>query len=141
MDFSSINWLAVVACVVVSMITGSIWFGPKTFFPIWWKAIGKTENDKPGGENMGLMWGGTLLASFVQAVSMAIMVNFMGSSMSSGVSPASGAMTGFMLWFGFTAATSLTNKLFAGQLKAWVLETGNHLLNLVLFGIILGAWR
>ena len=140
MDFGSINWLAVAACVVVSMISGSIWFGPKTFFPIWWKAIGKTEKDTPGGDNMGLMWGGTVLASIVQAVSMAIMVNFMGSA-SGGATLASGARAGFMLWFGFVAATSLTNKLFAGQLKAWVLETGNHLINFVLFGAILGAWH
>ncbi|MCE9646384.1 MAG: DUF1761 domain-containing protein [Chloroflexi bacterium] len=141
MDFSSINWLAVLSCVVVSMISGSLWFGPKTFFPIWWKAIGKTEKDTPGGNNMGLMWGGTVAASVVQAVSMAFMVNVMGSGMSGGVTMASGAMTGFMLWFGFVAATGITNKLFAGQLKAWFLETGNHLINFVLFGAILGAWR
>ena len=140
MDFSSINWLAVVVCVVVSMISGGLWFGPKTFFPVWWKAMGKTEKDTPGGNNMGLMWGGTVFASFVQAVSMAIMVNFMGSA-SGGATLASGARAGFMLWLGFVAATSLTNKLFAGQLKAWVLEAGNHLINLVLFGAILGAWH
>ena len=140
MDFSSINWLAVVACVVVSMISGGLWFGPKTFFPAWWEAIGKTEKDTPAGDNMALMWGGTGLASFVQAVSMAIMVNYMGKS-SGGATLASGAMAGFMLWFGFVAATSLTNKLFAGQLKAWVLETGNHFINFILFGAILGAWH
>ncbi len=33
MDFSSINWLAVVVCVVVSMISGSLWYNPKTFSP------------------------------------------------------------------------------------------------------------
>ena len=65
MDFSSINWLAVVACVVVSMISGGLWFGPKTFFPAWWKAIGKTEKDTPGGDNMAVMWGGTVLAAVV----------------------------------------------------------------------------
>ena len=26
MDFSSINWLAVLVCVVLSMVIGSIWF-------------------------------------------------------------------------------------------------------------------
>ena len=43
MDFSSINWLAVVACVVVSMVSGALWYSPKVFFNIWWKGIGKTE--------------------------------------------------------------------------------------------------
>ena len=140
MDFSSINWLAVVACVVASMVIGGVWFAPKTFFPMWWKAIGKTESDTPGGKNMGLMWGGTVLASFVQAVFMSLMVTAMGS-MSGGATLGSGAMAGFFLWLGFVAPSSLTNKLFEDRLKAWVLEAGNHLVTFVVMGAILGAWR
>jgi len=33
MDFGSINWLAVIVCVVVAMISGFIWYHPKLFFP------------------------------------------------------------------------------------------------------------
>ena len=141
MDFSVVNWLAVIVCVVVSMITGSIWYNPKTFFPIWWKGIGKTG--EPGMQgNMGMTWALTVLSSLVQAVAMSFMVNAMGSLMTGGVSAVTGAMTGFMLWFGFIAPTYLVNKLFAGHgLKVWAIEVGNHLVNFVLFGAILGAWR
>lgn len=142
MDFLSINWLAVVVCVLVSMISGTLWYNPKTFFPIWWKGIGKTEKDTPGTNNMNLTWALTLLSSFVQAVAMAFMVNAMGGMMTGGVSAISGAGTGFMLWLGFVAPTYLVNKLFAGHgLKVWAIEVGNHLVNFVLFGAILGAWR
>jgi Protein of unknown function (DUF1761) len=140
MNFSSINWLAVIACVVVSMIVGSLWYNPKTFFPIWWKAIGRSESDAPGMQNMGMIWGLVVLASFVQAVFMALMVNAMGS-MTGGATLASGATAGFILWLGFVAPSSLTNKLFAGQFKAWFIEVGNHLVTFVLFGAILGAWH
>jgi hypothetical protein len=143
MNFSSINWLAVVVCVIVSMIVGSLYFNPKTFFPMWWKAIGKTDKDGPGnmsGGNMGMVWGLTILASLVQAIFMALLVNAMGS-MTGGATLASGAMVGFFLWLGFVVPSSLTNKLFAGQLKAWVIEMGNHLITFVLFGAILGAWH
>ncbi len=136
MDFSSINWLAVVVCVVVSMVSGSLWFNPKTFYPAWWRAIGRSESDAPGIQNMGMVWGLTILSSFVQAASIALMINTMGS-----MTLGSGVMAGFMLWLGFVATTSLTNKLFAGQLKAWVLEQGNHLINFLLFGAILGVWH
>ena len=141
MNFSSINWLAVIACVVVSMIIGAIWFGTKTFYPMWWKSIGRSEKDDPGqGMNMGLMWGLTIFASLVQAVFMALMVNAMGS-MSGGATLASGATAGFLLWLGFAAPSALTNKLFANQLTAWVLEQGNHLITFVVMGAILGAWH
>lgn len=140
MDFRSINWLAVLACVVASMIIGSVWFNPKTFFPAWWKAIGKSDSNVPGGSSMGmgLVWGLIVFSSFVQAVFMSLMVNAMGS-MTGGTSLASGALAGFLLWLGFVAPSSLTNKLFADRLKAWVLEAGNHLVTFVVMGAIVGA--
>ncbi len=142
MDFSSINWLAVVACVVIAMIVGSLWFNQKTFFPMWWKAIGRSEKEDPGaGSNMAMTWGLTVLASFVQAVFMSLMVTAMGSMTPGGATLGSGLTAGFILWLGFVAPTSLTNKLFAGQLKAWMLEAGNHLVTFVLMGAVLGAWR
>jgi Protein of unknown function (DUF1761) len=102
MDFSSVNWLAVVACVVASMIIGAVWFGPKTFFPIWWKAIGKSDSEDSSGStlSMGLTWGLILLSSFVQAVFMSLFVNAMGS-LTGGATLASGATAGFLLWLGF----------------------------------------
>lgn len=138
MDLSSINWLAVIACVVFSVVSGSLWFGPKTFFPVWWKAIGKSESDKPDGRP--LTWILIMGSSFVQAVFMALMVNAMGS-MTGGATLVSGVTAGFLLWLGFVAPTSLVNKLFPGYLKAWAIENGNHLINFVVFGAILGAWH
>ena len=138
MDFSAINWLAVLACVVFSVVSGSLWFGPKTFFPVWWKAIGKSDSDKPDGRP--LTWILILVSSFVQAVFMALMVNAMGS-MTGGATLVSGMTAGFLLWLGFVAPTSLVNKLFPGYLKAWAIENGNHLINFVVFGAILGAWH
>jgi hypothetical protein len=136
MDLGSINWLAVLVCVVVSMVSGSLWYNPKTLYPAWWKAIGRSENDQPGMQNMGMVWGLTAFSSFVQAASVALMIRVMGST-----TLASGALAGFMIWLGFVATTSLTNKLFTGQLKAWVIEAGNHLVNFLLFGAILGVWQ
>lgn len=138
MDFSAINWLAVIACVLFSVVSGSLWFGPKTFFPVWWKAIGKSESEKPDGRP--LTWILIMVSSFVQAVFMALMVNAMGS-MTGGATLVSGVTAGFLLWLGFVAPTSLVNKLFPGYLKAWAIENGNHLINFVVFGAILGAWH
>lgn len=140
MDFGSINWLAVVVCVLVSFAVGFVYFSPKVFFDMWWKALGKTG--EPGSGGMALTWSMTTVASLVQAVAMAFLVPALGSTMTGGVNAVSGALTGFMLWLPFTAATSLTNRMFAGHgLKVWAIEAGNHLIVLVLMGAILGAWR
>ena len=90
MNFAAINWLAVAVCVVVSMVSGSLWYNPKTFFPAWWKVVGKA--DTPGLQgNMGLTWALTVLSSLVQAVFMALLVNAMGSMTAGGPTLVSGA--------------------------------------------------
>jgi len=83
---------------------------------------------------MDLTWALAVLSSFIQAVAMAFMVNAMGNLMSVDIN--------VMFWSGFILPTYLVNKLFAGYgFKVWAIEVGNHLLNFVLFGAILGAWR
>ncbi len=134
MDMGAVNWLAVIVCVVVAMFSGFVWYHPKVFFPTWWAGIGKsgqTANPNP------VIYVFTLIAALVEAVSVALMLNVIGSMTAS-----SGTLTGFMLWLGFVAPTNLVNKLFAGQgFEVWAIEAGNHLLNLVLFGAILGGWH
>jgi hypothetical protein len=134
MDLGSVNWLAVIVCVVVALISGFIWYHPKVFFRAWWEGIGKAG--EPGDPNP-MIYVFTILAAFVQAISISFMLNVMG-----GTTAASGALAGFMLWLGFVAPTNLVNKLFAGQgFKVWAIEAGNHLVNFLLFGAILGGWR
>ena len=128
MDFSSVNWLAVVICVVFSMVSGFVWYHEKVFFPAWWAGIGRSGS--PDNPNP-MIWVLTSFAALIQAVSVSWLLPFMGGS---------GALTGFMIWFGFVAPTNLVNNLFAGHgLKVWAIEAGNHLVNLVVFGVILAA--
>jgi hypothetical protein len=134
MDLSSANWLAVIVCVILAMVSGFIWYHPKLFFRAWWEGIGKSG--QPGNPSP-MIYVFTIVAAIVQVVAVWLILNVMGST-----TAASGALAGFMLWFGFVAPTNLVNKLFAGHgFKVWAIEAGNHLVNFLLFGAILGAWR
>ncbi len=148
MDFSSINWLAVVVCVVVQMIVGSTYFSMKGFFPMWWEAIGKpkmSQAEMSGsgmtGQSMVQTFGIVIIAALVISIFLALLVNAMGKMTAGGSTLASGATAGFFAWLGFVAPTGLSNRIFAGQLRAWVLEAGYHLINFVIMGAILGAWH
>jgi hypothetical protein len=135
MDMSNINWLAVVACVVVAMISGFIWYHPAVFYKPWWRGIGK-EGTETGNPNP-MIYVFTVIAAFVEAVSVAFLLNTMGAN-----TIGTGLGAGFMLWLGLVAPTNLVNKLFAGHgFTVWLIEAGNHLVNLMLFGAILALWR
>ena len=91
---------------------------------------------------MGMTGGLAVLASFVQAVFMSLMVTAMGSMTPGGATLVSGVKAAVILWLGFVAPTSLVNRLFAGNgLKIWAIEAGNHLVTFAIMGAILGAWR
>ncbi len=143
MDISSLNFFAILVATLIIIASGSLWYGPKTFFPVWWESIRKNENHKPGGDNMKIVFAMVLLSSVIQAVAMALMVPAMGKLMTAGQPTAfSGALSGFMLWLGFIAPTYLVNKMFAGHgFKIWAIEVGNHLVNLILVGILFGVWH
>ncbi|MCF7824703.1 MAG: DUF1761 domain-containing protein [Candidatus Marinimicrobia bacterium] len=74
MNLFSINWWIVPIGVIFSMINGSLWYNPKTFFPYWWKVVGGGK-EAPGMENMGAVWGATILASLVKTIFMGVAVN------------------------------------------------------------------
>lgn len=130
----SINWLAVLVCLVFNVVCGSLWFGPKTFFPVWWRAIGKT--DKEPAKGTPLTWILLILAGIFQAIFVAVAVNALKIN-----NIGMGVLLGFIIWVGFVAPTGLAMKLFPGQLKAWVIESSYHLINFLVFGAILGVWH
>lgn len=138
-DFSNFNIWAVLVCVFLTMLSGSLWYNPKTFFMIWWKGIGKSEKDVPGNANMSMIWTMTILSAILQPLFFAILLSLV---FPDGASAWGGLQFAVLLWLGVVTPMYLVNKLFAGHgLKVWVIETGNHLLNLILFGLIIGGWQ
>ena len=138
MSFSNIHWIAVLVSALVGIASGAIWFGPKTFYPAWSKAMGKPENYDPGeNTNMAVVFGSTFAAQFVQAISMALIL-----SSFSHPNVGKGALVGLVAGIGLAAASSLGHRLFGGQgFRVWGLEVSNDILNLVLMGAILGGWQ
>ncbi|MCP5144293.1 MAG: DUF1761 domain-containing protein [Gammaproteobacteria bacterium] len=132
------NVLAVVVCVIFSCVSGSIWYGPRTLFWPWWQALGRTKEDRPhGGASTWIL---IVVAPIVQVIAMAWLVPLLAPAVG-GESATSGLLIGLVVWGGLVAPSALVNKLFPGQIKAWVIEQGHHLLNYVVFGAILGGWH
>lgn len=136
MELSSINWLAVLVCVIVNFVVQSLWFGPKTFFPVWWKAMGKPESEIPGGGlSMAVVFGSILVAVSFEAAILSLVIAAIGANL------LSGAGIGFLIGIGFAAAPALGHRLMGGHgFKVWALEIGADVLGLTIMGAILGLW-
>ena len=136
MEFNFLAWaLAAVAGIAI----GAVWFGPKTFFPIWWKMMGKSPNDQPGGANMGVVFGLTFLGAFMQAAVLHVVID-LAQTANGNLDWFGGLATGALMGVGFAAATVLGHKLFGGiSLKVWVLEVGQDIVSLAVMGAIIAS--
>lgn len=134
-----LNWLAILIGFVVAFAAGAVWFGPKTFFPVWWRAMGKGD-EAPGGDNMALVFGLTAVGALVQVIAVASVIYFVGLA-TGPVGPLGGMLAGLLLGVGFAAASSLSHRLFAGHgLKVWIIEVASDVLNYTLVGLVIGLF-
>jgi len=146
MDYSTINWWAVLVGVVLSIVSGFIWYSPKVFFNTWWNGLERKDNTTRSADEMKssmvYIMGLTVLTSFIMATTVAMLTPLFSSVMSEGkVTVSSGALTGFMLWLGLIVPANLLNKLFAGyKPSVFFIEVGNHLVNMVIYGVVVGLF-
>lgn len=143
MDTITLSPLAVVAASVVAFVANFAWFGPRTFFPVWQRALGMPDHDPAdAGTSMVVVFGLTTLAVVTQAVVMAVAVQAVAvATGAADVSLGLGALVGAVIGIAFAAAPSLGHRLFSGQgLVVWVIEVGADILGLVLIGATLSFW-
>lgn len=137
METFSINWLAVALGTLAIFMIQAIWFGPKTFYPVWWKAMGKQptkpEEQDTSVKDMIRLFGSAFAAALAQTAVLYLVI------FGSGLTVVGGALAGFGLGV-VAAAASLPHRLFGQQgFRVWIIEVGADVLALVAAGAILAA--
>ena len=132
MTFEGINWLAVLAAALSAFLLGGIWYGP-LFKNAWCREAG-VDLDKPNG-HPARVFGVAFVAALLSAVFLAWLLG--------PAPPLSLAVHhGVMVGFAFVSMSFAINYSFAGRsLKLWLIDSGYHILQFALYGLILGLWH
>ena len=138
MTFSELNFTGVLIAFFVSFASGAIWFGPKTFYPVWMRAKGNTSGRLTADQNKpALLFGGTILGLLVQTLALAVIINSVQIG-NPDLGVLEGAGIGFALGVGIGMFASLSHRLFGGEsIKVWIIETSNDAINLTIAGAII----
>ena len=134
-----VNLWAVFVSAIVSMIIGSIWYGPlfgKKFMHEMGMNSWSKEKQDAMKKKMGLSYFMQFIASFVMFYVLAGIVIGFGH-----VTVGEGMLTGLILWIGFVVPIKLGDKLWGGSKALFWLGIGNMLITLIAAGAIIGAWR
>ena len=142
MTFTGLNFIGILVAFGFSFVSGAIWFGPKTFYPIWMKERGIASSQLNSNQNKPvLLFGGTILGVLLQTLTLGLIINSLQQAgIDIGISD--GAGIGLALGVGIAAFASLSHRLFGGEnLKVWLIETANDALNLTVAGAIIAFFN
>ena len=136
MDFSGINWFAVIVAAVSAFALGAVWYGP--IFGKRWQTLTQLSDEELADANMAMIFG----TSFV----LTLIISFALAAMIAAVLPApnlvSGLLLGLEMSVVFVATSFGINYLFAHRPMAlYGIDVGYMVAMFVLMGAILGVWR
>ncbi len=135
MDFSTLNWLAIIVATLAFFALGSVWYTPLTFGKMWMAETGITK-ERAQKANMPKIMGLTLLFSFVMSLNLALFLN------SPEIGAAQGAMYGFFAGFGWVAmAIFVTGQYEFRSTRYMLIHAGYNVVGLTIMGLIIGAWK
>ena len=142
MTFTGLNLVGVFVAFGFSFVSGAIWFGPKTFYPIWMKERGIASGQLNSNQNKPvLLFGGTILAVLIQTTIVALVINSLQQA-GTDIGISDGAGIGFSLGVGIAMFASLSHRLFGGEnIKVWLIETANDAINLTVAGAIIAFFN
>lgn len=142
MTFTGLNLVGVLVAFGFSFVSGAIWFGPKTFYPIWMKERGIASGQLNSNQNKPvLLFGGTILAVLIQTTIVALVINSLQQA-GTDIGISDGAGIGFALGVGIAMFASLSHRLFGGEnIKVWLIETANDAINLTVAGAIIAFFN
>lgn len=136
-----INYLAVIAATVSSIVLGFAWYGP-LFGKPWMKLMGFTPEsmEKAKAKNMNGTYAIMMASSFVMAYVLAHVTIFaMSYTQTYGIM--GGLMSGFWNWLGFVAPVMMGAQLWEGKpWKLFWIQAGYYLVSLLIQGVILATW-
>lgn len=146
--FPEINIIAVIIAALIPNIVGALYYGP-LFGKPWLQSLGFTAEDMKG-RNEILIYGGSLVLSFILAFFLNIIIQFIHKDvndsgeliMASHNTFGHGAMHGFFLCLGLVIPVIVSLALFQkATAKNIILNMAFWLICYTLMGGVLDMWR
>lgn len=135
-----VNYIAVIAAGVVSMILGFLWYSPMLLGKPWMKEKGySAEPLKKAQKEMGKFYAISFVVSLITAY---VLFHVMVMSMSYFNYPKlqTGLTSAFWMWLGFVMPVQITATIFGDKnFKLFGIDTGYQLVSLLAMGVVLGV--
>jgi len=135
MDFSAINYLAVVVAALSTFILGGLWYSPLLFGKAWMRVNNFTDSDLETFSK-ARMFGWSFVFSLVMALNLAMILA--GPTTDTMWGMTAGALAGL----GWVAMAIAIIGVFENKSWVYILINGGYMtVAFTVMGAIIGAWR
>jgi hypothetical protein len=135
MDFSSINYLAVVVAALSTFVLGGLWYSPLLFGKRWLQ-VNNFSAAELESFSKARMFGWSFLFALIMAMNLAMFLAAPNTNVTWGI--AAGALAGF----GWVAMALAIVGVFENKSWQYILINGGYMIvAFIAMGAILGAWR
>jgi hypothetical protein len=134
-----VNWIAIAAATVASMIVGTVWYSKSVFGTVWMHLAG-LDNPKLKPSVVGPMVTavlGSLLTAYILAH-----LSYMAHAFFKQSFFMDAVTTAFWVWLGLSATTlAIHNSFEQKPVKLTMLAIGNRFVTYIAMGIVIGLLR
>jgi hypothetical protein len=134
-----LNWLAIVVAAIASFLFEAIWF--TVFMNSWLEGIGRTKEWLVSASTTtvtpGLQYATALICSLIAATVLSIAIQATGEQ-----TALRGVLCAILIWIGFIATSWAKEYILEVRtIEIFAINTGYSLIDLMLIGAIVGAWK
>lgn len=138
MDFSQINFIALIVVTVISFGIGSLWYSPVLFGKKWQQELGFTD-EYIREANMVKIFGSSFVLIFLMNFGLAFIFTFVDRPEFSYMQ---GAMYGGFMGLFFIGTSYGVNMLYQRKsITLWAIDAFYQIIYLVISGAILAVWK
>ncbi len=138
---TTINYMAVIAGAIASMVIGSVWYGP-LFGKQWMEIIGVDQSDAEAVKKMqksaGLLYAVQFILTLFQVLVLAHLI--------ADTTRVNGVERSLWIWAGFIIPTLAGALMWTNEpgRKKWsrmIIQGGYQLIIFIVFGLLLHFWK
>jgi hypothetical protein len=131
-ELHQLNWLAIVVAALAGYFPGAIWYSPIGFLKPWARELGVNLDIKPKGAGLKIAIG--IIPALVAAIALALVL---------GPHPTlhEALARAAVVAIGFIATSFAIQYLYEQRSPGfWLINSGYHLLQFVIMGLVLSLW-
>lgn len=134
MNIFSVNFLAIIACGIIYLIFGWLWYSPKLIGAVFYPPSEIKKQEK--GEMKAWQFVACFVEAFIMSWALSLFILWLNPTLTGAV------IIGVVAWIGFILTTLFSGFVWGGMhYRMFLMHAIYYLIFIIIASLVLGSWR